>query len=79
MYGQVLVEAQLKRVGEVSETIPVLKSANMSLGVNTVFKLVAAAAKILAHSGYDIEIVEKHHNQKLGRSLRDCTGDCRCY
>lgn len=60
-----LSEAQLKRVEEVSETIPVLKSANMSLGVNTVFKLVAAAAKILAHSGYDIEIVEKHHNQKL--------------
>ncbi|MFQ9388549.1 MAG: dihydrodipicolinate reductase C-terminal domain-containing protein [Coprococcus sp.] len=37
----------------------------MSLGVNTVFKLAAAAAKILGEAGYDIEIVEKHHNKKM--------------
>ena len=34
-------------------------------GVNTVFKLAAAAAKILGEVGYDIEIVEKHHNKKM--------------
>ena len=45
--------------------IPVLRSANMSLGVNMVFKLAAAAAQVLAKSGYDIEIVEKHHNKKV--------------
>ena len=56
---------QLERVNEISKMIPVLRSANMSLGVNTVFKLVAAAAQVLAGSGYDIEIVEKHHNKKL--------------
>ena len=33
--------------------------------MNTVFKLAAAAAKILGEVGYDIEIVEKHHRLKL--------------
>ena len=42
-----------------------LKSANMSLGVNLLLKLVKEAAKKLAPEGFDIEIVEKHHNQKL--------------
>ena len=56
---------QLAKVEAASKEIAVLRSANMSLGVNTVFKLVAAAAQILAKSGYDIEIVEKHHNKKL--------------
>lgn len=37
----------------------------ISLGVNTVFKLAAIGAQVLAQAGYDIEIVEKHHNQKL--------------
>lgn len=60
-----LSEEQLARVREISEVIPVLRSANMSLGVNTLFKLVAEAAKILAGAGYDMEIVEKHHNKKL--------------
>ncbi len=60
-----LSEQQLNNVHEAAEKIPVLRSANMSLGVNTLFKLVAAAAQVLANSGYDIEIVEKHHNKKL--------------
>ena len=42
-----------------------LRSANMSLGVNLLLKLVKDAAKVLAGSGFDIEIVEKHHNQKM--------------
>ena len=58
-------EAQLKRVDEAAKEIPLLRSANMSLGVNLVFKLAAAAASVLAKNGYDIEIVEKHHNKKL--------------
>ena len=60
-----LSEKQLEDVKTASAQIPILRSANMSLGVNTVFKLAAAAAKILGEVGYDIEIVEKHHNQKL--------------
>ena len=55
----------LKDVKTASAQIPILRSANMSLGVNTVFKLAAAAAKILGEVGYDIEIVEKHHNKKM--------------
>ena len=60
-----LSEAQLGAVNEASGVIPVLRSANMSLGVNTLFKLAAAAARILADKGYDIEIMEKHHHRKL--------------
>ena len=60
-----LSDKQLEDVKAASSQIPVLRSANMSLGVNTVFKLAAAAAKILGEAGYDIEIVEKHHNQKV--------------
>ena len=60
-----LSEKQLEDVKTASAQIPILRSANMSLGVNTVFKLAAAAAKILGEAGYDIEIVEKHHRLKL--------------
>ena len=59
-----LTEDQLKKVQETSKEIPVLRSANMSLGVNTLMKLVQAAAKVLAEAGFDMEIVEKHHKLK---------------
>lgn len=60
-----LSEMQLEKVEEASQKVAVLKSANMSLGINTLFKLVQEAAKVLAAADFDIEIVEKHHNQKL--------------
>ena len=60
-----LSEEQLARVKEVSEKIAVLKSANMSMGINLLLKLLKDAAKVLAPAGYDMEIVERHHNQKL--------------
>lgn len=60
-----LSEAQLAKVEEAGTKVAVLKSANMSLGVNTLMGLLKDAAKILAPAGFDIEIVEKHHNQKL--------------
>ena len=50
---------------ETSKDVAVLKSANMSVGVNLLLDLVQRAATILAESGFDIEIVEKHHNQKI--------------
>lgn len=56
---------QLARTEAASREIPVLRSANMSLGVNTIMKLVAAAASVLANAGFDMEIVEKHHNKKV--------------
>lgn len=60
-----LSEDQLARIEALSKKVAVLKSANMSLGINTLFKLVQDAAKVLATAGFDIEIVEKHHNQKI--------------
>lgn len=60
-----LSEAQLQKVKEASEKVAVLKSANMSLGINLLLKLLQNAAKVLGPAGYDIELVERHHNQKL--------------
>ena len=60
-----LSKEQLDHVQEASRQVAVLKSANMSLGINTLMKLLAEAAKVLAPAGFDMEIVEKHHNQKL--------------
>ena len=48
-----------------SEKVAVLKSANMSLGVNTLMELLQTAAKVLAPAGFDMEIVEKHHRLKV--------------
>lgn len=56
---------QVALVQETAKKTAVLRSANMSMGVNTLLKLVAEAAKVLAAADYDIEIVEKHHNQKV--------------
>lgn len=60
-----LSEEQLAKVEKAAEKTAVLKSANMSLGINLLLKLLKDAAKVLAPAGYDIELVEKHHNQKL--------------
>lgn len=59
-----LSESQKKRVAEAAKFAPILWSANMSLGINLLLKLVAEAAKVLTEAGFDMEIVEKHHNQK---------------
>ena len=60
-----LSEAQIAKVEEASKKVAVLRSANMSLGINTLMKRLKEAANIFAPAGYDIEIVEKHHNQKV--------------
>ena len=52
-------------VTKASEKVAILKSANMSLGINLLMKLLKEASKVLGNTGFDIEIVEKHHNQKL--------------
>lgn len=59
-----LTEEQLKKVEEYSREIPILRSANMSLGINMLLKLIQDAAKILAAAGFDMEIVERHHKLK---------------
>lgn len=60
-----LSEEQMDYLKKASEKVAVLKSANMSLGINLLMKLLKEAAVKLAGDGFDVEIVEKHHNQKL--------------
>ncbi len=59
-----LTKEQRDRLTEASKTIPVFFSANMSLGVNLICELAKKASAFLGDS-FDIEIVERHHNQKL--------------
>ncbi len=59
-----LSQEQIQRLKEAGSKIPVLFSANMSLGVNLLIDLVKRAARAL-EKNFDIEIIEKHHNQKI--------------
>lgn len=59
-----LSDAQLSSLNELSEHVAVFRSANMSLGVNLIISLVRKAAAAL-EGDFDIEIIEKHHNQKI--------------
>lgn len=60
-----LSREQLDKVAECSGKVAILKSVNMSLGINLLLKMLKEAAGVLAPAGFDIEIVEKHHNQKV--------------
>jgi 4-hydroxy-tetrahydrodipicolinate reductase len=60
-----LSQEQLEKTAVTSKKVAILKSANMSLGINTLIKLLKDAANVFAPAGYDVEIVEKHHNQKV--------------
>ena len=54
----------LELIEEKSKTLPLFRSANMSLGINLINSLLKKVAPLL-YGNYDIEIVEKHHNQKV--------------
>lgn len=60
-----LSEEQLQHMREAAKETAILRSANMSLGVNLLLALVKEAAKTLAPNGFDVEIVEKHHRRKI--------------
>jgi len=60
-----LSEEQFAKVAEASKKVAILKSANMSLGINLLLKMLKEAAGVLAPAGFDMEIVEKHHNLKV--------------
>ena len=60
-----LTKEQLEKVEESAKKVAVLKSANMSLGINLLLKLLQDATKVLGPAGFDIELIEKHHNQKV--------------
>ena len=59
-----LSDEQIKAVEEAAKSVPVFFSYNMSLGVSLLCELSKVAAKVLG-TGFDVEIVEAHHNQKL--------------
>lgn len=79
-----LSDEQVDAVRRYSEKTAILRSANMSIGINLLMKVVAEAAKLLAPQGYDMEIVEAHHHRKLdapsgtalqlGESMNDALG-----
>lgn len=57
-------EEQIEKINEAAKEIPIFFTFNMSLGVNLICSLAKKAASILG-DGFDIEIIEKHHNQKI--------------
>lgn len=57
-------DSQINDIRNASAHIPVFRSANMSLGINVMQALVKQAVRLLGED-FDIEIVERHHNQKL--------------
>ncbi|MFA6309643.1 MAG: 4-hydroxy-tetrahydrodipicolinate reductase [Clostridia bacterium] len=59
-----LTAEHIKVLNDASAKIPVFFSANMSLGMSLLVDLVKKAAKVL-EKNFDIEIIEKHHNQKV--------------
>jgi 4-hydroxy-tetrahydrodipicolinate reductase len=79
-----LKEDTLAKVDECSRQVAILRSANMSVGINLLLKIIREAAALLAPKGYDMEIVEAHHNRKidapsgtalaLGESLNEGVG-----
>lgn len=60
-----LSEKQIERINELAKSSAILRSANMSLGINTLSKVLAQIAPTLRAAGFDIEIVEAHHRRKL--------------
>lgn len=57
-------EEQTEKIKKTAEEIPVFFTFNMSLGINLLAQLAKKAASVLGEQ-FDIEIVEKHHNQKI--------------
>lgn len=53
-----------EKIARLQEKIPVFQSGNMSLGINVLLDLTRRAVKALG-GGFDCEIIEKHHNQKV--------------
>lgn len=59
-----LSEEQLSHIEEAAYEIPIMQSANMSMGISLVKRIITDCVKTLANVGFDIEIVERHHNRK---------------
>lgn len=57
-------DEQIQKIKSASQQIPVFFTFNMSLGINLLVELAKKAASVLGDQ-FDVEIVEKHHNQKI--------------
>jgi len=57
-------DEQLVQISHASESIPVFRSGNMSLGINLLTGLIKKAASVLGEN-YDVEVVERHHRTKI--------------
>ena len=74
-------DEQLEKVRDASGKVAILKSANMSVGINALLKVLKEVAPVFEAAGFDIEIVEKHHNQKVDApsgtalALAECIND----
>lgn len=55
---------QVQQIAKASRTLPIFRSANMSIGINVVNSFLKKVSAML-YQDYDIEIIEKHHNQKV--------------
>ncbi|HEY5634169.1 MAG TPA: 4-hydroxy-tetrahydrodipicolinate reductase [Burkholderiaceae bacterium] len=76
-------QAGRDEIHRAASSIPVVFAPNMSVGVNATFKLLETAARILSE-GYDIEVIEAHHRNKvdapsgtalqMGRVVADALG-----
>ncbi len=81
-------DSEILKIKEASAKIPVFFTFNMSLGVNLICSLAKKAAAILGND-FDIEIIEKHHNQKidapsgtaimLANAVNSCFNDEKVY
>lgn len=60
-----LSKETIKMIDNASTIIPVFHSANMSIGINLIANFLKRAVKMLDDANFDIEIIEKHHNQKI--------------
>ena len=60
-----LSEEQVARIDAVSKEVALLRSGNMSMGINTIIKVLKDISKTLCDAGFDVDIVEKHHKHKL--------------
>ena len=57
-------DEQIKKIYDAAKVIPIFFSSNMSLGISLIKDLAKKAVSVLGED-FDVEIVEKHHNQKI--------------
>jgi 4-hydroxy-tetrahydrodipicolinate reductase len=60
-----LSDETLAQIEEASKKVAIFRSANMSLGVNLIATILKKYSSVLYDAGFDVEIVERHHNQKI--------------